>query len=82
MIMLSQVADGKNISTREKGRSERGGQGRGKGEEIWAWQGEVLAWGRGVRGFLTGEEQAAGGKAGETKWDLMNGGRQGASLRK
>lgn len=32
MMMLSQVADGKNISTPEEGRSERGGQGRGKGD--------------------------------------------------
>lgn len=73
MIMLSQVVDGKNISTPEDGGNERMGWVEGK-EEILTW------WG-GWRGSEK-EEEGAGGEAGQRKWDLMNRGRQGASMRK
>lgn len=40
-------------------------------------------WGEGeTEGRLTREEEEAGGKAAKRKWDVMNGGRQGASQRK
>lgn len=40
-------------------------------------------WGEGeTEGRLTREEEEAGGKAAKRKWDVMNGGRQGASRRK
>lgn len=58
---------------------------RERGEEIWARGRGGAGWGGlgrvGGMEVLT-EEEEAGEKAGERKWNLMNRGRQGASMRK